>query len=142
MATSGIINGTLLRIYKGGTAIAYATNCTLSITRELRETLTKDSPGTGWRTVTVGQKSATMTTESLYSDAGDSSTNIQPGDLFTDLDNGTPLIMRFTTDVAGDTYYETTGYCTNIEMNAPVEENSTFSATFELSGALTKGTES
>lgn len=142
MATTGIINGTLLRIYKNGTAIAYATNCTLSISRELRETLSKDTPGSGWRTVSMGQKSGTMTTEALYSDSADSSTNVQAADLFTDLDNGTPLVLQFTTNVSGDTYYEATGYCTNLEMNGPVEENSTFSATFELSGAITKGTES
>lgn len=141
MATSGIINGTLLRIYYAGTAIAYATNCTLSITRELRETLSKDTPGNGWRTVSVGQKSGTLTTEALYSDSGDSSTNVQAADLFTLLDNGTPMVLVMTTDVAGDTNYQCTGYCTNLELNAPVEENSTFSATFEISGAITKGTE-
>lgn len=142
MPTSNIINGTLLRIYSGGVALAYATNCTLSVSRELRETLSKDSPGNGWRTFQLGRKQATMSTEMLYSDVGDSTTNVQPGDLVTRLDNGTPLVLRFTTDVTGDTYFEATGYCVSVELNAPVEENSTCSATFELSGALTKGTES
>lgn len=142
MATSGIINGTLLRIYKGGTAIAYATSCTLTIAREIREILTKDSPGSGWREVNVGQKTGTLTTEGLYSGPGDGTANHQPGDLFTDLDNGTPLILKFTTNVAGDEYFSASGYCTNLEMTGPVEDNSTYSATFEIHGAITKGTES
>lgn len=140
MATSGVINGTLLRIYRGGTAIAYATSCTLSISRDIRETLSKDSPGNGWRTISLGQKSATMSTEAFYTDAGDSTANVQPPDLFDDLDNGTPYLLRFSTEVSGDTYYETTGYLTQLEFTGPVEDNSTMSATWELTGALTKGT--
>lgn len=140
MATSGIVNGTLLRIYKGGTAIAYATSCTLSVTREIREVLTKDSPGNGWREVYVGRKSGTLSTEGLYSTAGDGTANHQPSDLFDDLDNGTPLVLKFSTEVSGDDYYQASGYCTSIEMTGPVEDNSSYSATFELHGAITRST--
>lgn len=138
MATSGIINGTLLRIYKDGTAIAYATSCTLSITRDIREALTKDSPGNGWREVYVGRKSGTLSTEGLYSGAGDGTANEQPADLFDDLDAGTPLVLKFSTEVSGDDYYQASGYCTSLEFTGPVEDNSTYSASFELHGAITK----
>lgn len=140
MATSGIINGTLLRIYKDGTAIAYATSCTLTINRDLREILTKDSPGNGWREVNVGRKTATLTTEGLYSGPGDGTANEQPGDLFDDLDNGTPLVLKFSTEVSGDEFYQASGYCTSLEMTGPVEDNSTYSATFEVHGQVTKST--
>jgi len=44
MAVNDIINGTDLRVYKDGTtAIGEATSATLSVTREMRNILTKDS---------------------------------------------------------------------------------------------------
>lgn len=142
--TSGIINGTDLRIYYGSpaTAIAYATSCTLDVTREIRETLSKDTPGAGWRTISVGRKQATLSTEGLVSDVGDSTANNQVYDIFTLLDNGTEVTLRFTTDNNGDTYLQANGYATAISINAPVEENSTFSVTFEITGAMSSGTES
>lgn len=139
MASDGIINGTALRFYKDGTAIGNATNCQVTVTREIREILTKDSPGNGWREGKPGRKQFTLTTEALYSE---DTANVKPGALFDALDNGTLMLFRFTTDVTGDTYYEGSAYCTNFDVSAAVEENVTFSCTFEGNGQLTKGTES
>lgn len=138
MASAGIINGTALRFYKDGTAIGNATSCQMSVTRELREILTKDSPGSGWREGKPGRKSATLTTEALYSE---DTANVKPGTLFDALDNGTLMLFRFTTDVTGDTYYEGSAYCTQYDISAAVEENVSFSCTFEIVSAVTKGTE-
>lgn len=140
MATTGIINGTNLRIYKGGTAIAYATNCTLEMTRETRQALTKDSPGSGWTENYVGQKSGTLTTEGLYSGPGDATANIQVSDLFADFDAGTLLILKFDTTESGDEYFQASGYVTNLSIGAPVEDNSTYNATFTISGGVTRAT--
>lgn len=142
MATSGIINGTLLRIYLDGTAIAYATECRLSFTREFREVLTKDSPGSGWAESYPGRKSGEMSTSVLYADTGDANTNVKPSALFDALDNGTPLILRYTTDVAGDTFYQVSGYCANWDNTSVVEDNVALDVSFRLHGAPTKGTES
>lgn len=139
MATTGFVNGTNLRIYKGGTKIGYATSCSLSFSMETRSTLTKDTQGSGWVENATGQKSFTLSTEFLFSY---DTPNIDPVDLFTDFDNRTPLVLRFTTDVQGDKYWEGTGYITSYEINAPVEDNITCSATFTGSGAVTSGTES
>ena len=41
MATTGIINGTLMRLYKDSTAIGYATSCQMNISAAMREILKK-----------------------------------------------------------------------------------------------------
>lgn len=138
MATTGIVNGTNLRIYKGGVKIGYATSCTLSLSMETRQTLTKDTPGNGWVEVASGQKSATLSTEFLFSY---DTANISPEDLWDDFDARTLLLLRFTTDAQGDKYWEGSGYITSLEISSPVEDNITCSATFTVSGAIAKGTE-
>ena len=136
--TTGIINGTLMRLYKDGTAIGAATTCNMTTARALRETIHKDNPGTGWREVEVGQKTATLSTEALYSL---DTANVTPGTLFDALDNGTLMLFKFTTDVSGDDYYQGSAYCTQFDINAVVEENTTYSCTFEITGAVTRATE-
>ena len=139
MATSGIVNGTDLRIYMGGVAIGHATTCSLDMTRETRETLTKDAPGGGWATAEVGRKSATLSTDGMFSY---DTTNKKFSDLFSAFDNGTLLLLRFTTDENGDTYWQGSGYITSLNLSAPVEDNTTYSATFTVNGAIVTGTES
>ena len=85
MATTGIINGTLMRLYKDSTAIGYATSCQMNVSSAMREILTKDSPAGGWREVKKGQLSGTLSTEALYAGPGDASTNYLFDDLFADL---------------------------------------------------------
>lgn len=139
MATTGIVNGTLLRIFKGGTKVGYSTNCSLEFTMETRSTLTKDTPGGGWTEASPAQKSATLTAEFLFSY---DTANISPEDLWDDFDNRALLLLRMTTDVAGDKYWEGSGYITSLSMSAPVEDNITCSTTFTATGAWSKGTES
>lgn len=136
MAT--IVNGTNLRFYLGGTAIGEATSCTMNLTREVRETLTKDNVGS-WTSIEVGRKSGTMEAEGLVSY---DTTNESVSDLFTAFDNGTYLVCRFTDDNNGNPYWEATVLCTSFSIAAPVEENSTYSATFTVRGAVSQGTES
>jgi len=51
-------------------------------------------------------------------------------------------LIRFTTDVNGDTYWEGSVHITSLEFGAPVEDNSTYSVSFTGVGALGTGTES
>jgi hypothetical protein len=138
MATTGIINGTLMRLYKDSTAIGYATSCQMNITATMREILTKDSASGGWREVKKGQLAGTLSTEALYAGPGDSSTNYLFDDLFTDLVSGTGLTIKFTTDVAGDNVFTMTALVTSLDLNAAVEENTSYSASFDVSGVIAK----
>ena len=43
-------------------------------------------------------------------------------------------------EVTGDCYWEASAYVTSLEVNAGMEDNVTYSATFELTGTITYGT--
>ena len=149
MATTGIVNGTNLRIYldtgAGLVAVAYATSCSIDMSRELRESVTKDSTGggqTGWRTVRSGQKSATISGEGLVAMDADTNTNHKPmTDLFAAFASGTALSWRVTTDITGDDFLSGSGIMTNLSMNMGAEEDSTYSYTVEVNGTVYQGTE-
>jgi len=141
MASTGVINGTNLRLYVGSTPIAYATSCTLSFSRELRETIHKDQPRL-WRgqKVNRGQKSGTLTVEALYNEDGTSNNYETPRTLFDALDDGTELSCTVETGVSGDNIYTFSAFCTEYEVTAAVEENATYSASFTITGAVTMST--
>jgi len=136
MAT--IVNGTDLRFYKGGVAIGEATSCSMDLSLEVRETLTKDNVGS-WIRNEAGRRSGTMQAEGLVSY---DTTNEDVTDLFTTFNNGDTVIIRFTTGDPGTPYWEASVICTGLSMSAAVEENSSYSATFTVTGAVTLGTES
>lgn len=133
--TAGVINGTNLRLYVGGNVVAYAVTCQLSMSRNLLETIHKDNPGSGWREVTMGQASATLTTDGLFNEDG---TNNAPADLFALFAAKTQVAWYFSNENAGDTRYYGNGYVTALDYSATVEENSTFSVTIEVDGQVQK----
>ena len=135
MAT--VINGTNLRFYWEGTVIGEATSCTLNLSRETRETLTKDNVSS-WTQYQPGRKSGTCDIEGLISY---DTTNTDVKDIFTAYDAGTSITMRFTTDVVGAPYWECDVLITSLTLSAAVEENSTYSASGTITGAVTQGTE-
>lgn len=135
MATVGIVNGHYLRFFDGGTAIAKATSCTISFATEMRESAHKDTAGDGggWREVSPGQKSGTGSTEGLYAEDTNSFAT-----LYDKMIAGTALDLTFTTGETGDDVYYATAYITSMELNAPNNENVTYSISFEFSGEVVR----
>ena len=134
MATAGIINGKLLRLYDGSDVIGKATECSISFSGELRDTSNKDSGG--WSEKLPGLKSASISTTALL--AYDATHGFE--ELWTKFAAGTAITAKFSTEVTGDYYHTGTFYITSMEVNAPNEENSTLSISLESSGAITSGT--
>jgi predicted secreted protein len=137
MATSGVINGTDLRIYVGGTPIGYATSCTLDLSAETRDTIHKDATGNGWAESAVGQLSGSVSFEGFVNE---DSSNVKPDALFTYFKDKTLVGCAFKTATSGDTRYDFSGYVTSLSQTGPVEENSTFSGSITISGAVTTTT--
>lgn len=129
--TAGVLNGTDLRIWVGGSAVAYATNCTFDATVETRNTIHKDAPGSGWQENTPGQKSFTLSTDVLMNEDG---TANDPYDLFTILSAGTRVTWYFSTETAGNRRMYGHAYVTSMNISAAVEENATFSVSFTGTG--------
>ena len=137
MASTGVINGTNLRLYAGGQVISKSTSCTMDLTANTLELIHKDNPGTGWSEYTIGQKSGTLSIEGFYAEDGSAQ---NPDDLFTWFNAETQIGFSFQTTTSGDAKYTGTIITTGLSFTAPVEDNSTFSATFQITGAVTKTT--
>src|SRR5688572_20325863 len=99
MATTNVINGTLLGVYVGGTLIAKSTNCTLNITHSVRNTTTKDSGG--WEESLGGLRGWTISGDFL--DAEDAAYRFD--DLFALIGSRASAVLKMSSEVSGDKYY-------------------------------------
>lgn len=131
MATAGIMNGTLIGVYSGSTLISHATEGSISLNLDTRDATTKDSSGT--RDLLEGVKSGTISVSALYAD--DATYGVD--ELMTAWSGRSTLTIKFSTEVTGDSYWSASAYVTSLEVNAGMEDNATYSATFELTGAIT-----
>lgn len=137
MATSGVINGTDFRLYVDGDPIGHATSCTISLSRETRETVDKDNVA-GYATSEGGQRSYSISFEGFLSEDTtlNSATVASVADLLT-LFAGESFTWRASTDVTGDREISGTAILTDLSLTGPVEENSTISGTMTGTGAPT-----
>ena len=146
---STVINGTDLMVFVEGVSIAYATNHTLSISVETTDTSakSKDNAAAAWATVKPKTMSWSMTSENLYSE------DATAGKTYTQLralmNAGTKVNLVFcvkdedtatSVPTAGWTPGASTmageAYITSLDLNAPDDDNSTFSVSFTGTGAL------
>lgn len=133
-----IINGTvyLLKIGADGSEVAIPdqTEGSISINMETRDITTKDS--SGYRELLEGVRSASISVSGLIDDDGAGGAG---ADLFAVLDGRTTTHIIFGLDAATDDYhYECDAFCTSLEISAGTEDNVTYSATFEVTGAITE----
>ena len=131
-----ILNGTVFLLSIGGTALPDQTEGSISISMETRDITTKDSAG--YRELLEGVRSGTISVSGLVDDNG---TGGAGGVLFADLDSRTAQTLVFGFDDATDDYnYSCSAFCTSLEVSAATEDNVTYSATFEITGAITETT--
>lgn len=149
-----VIKGGDLMLFVGGKSIAYATNHTLNISADTKETSSKDSGGK-WQTSEVGVLSWTCTSENLCGNDGEGIGYQELIDLMVAreavtgvfaLEGNSPNLADGKLDAVpkdGWTAKANTGYTgqmiiTSIDVNAPNGENATFTVNFTGVGALTK----
>ena len=137
MATTGIVNGSLLRLYVGDVAVAYSTSDTLDLTRAMREIAHKDNTS-AWVEVAPGQKSATFSTELLFADTGDASANVKFNTLFSSWDAGTAVVCTYTTDALDDSIYTFSAFIESLSLNSSNQENVTASASLRINGQVSR----
>jgi TP901-1 family phage major tail protein len=131
-----ILNGTVFLLSIGGTALPDQTEGSISISMETRDITTKDSAG--YRELLEGVRSGTISVSGLVDDDGAGGAG---GVLFADLDSRTAQTLVFGFDDATDDYnYSCSAFCTSLEVSAATEDNVTYSATFEITGAITETT--
>lgn len=141
MPTTGIMNGSLLRLYVDGVAVAYSTSDTLDLSRAMREMAHKDNTS-AWVEVAPGQKSATFSTELMFADIGDTTANTKFNTLFASWDAGTLVTCLYTSSVNGDSVFSFSAYIESLSLNAANQESVTASASLRVNGAITRYTKS
>ena len=134
MATSGIMNGTLFVVSVDTVNIANSTDASISMSMETRDTTNKGS--SGWRSILESTRSGSVSTSALIEQGSGGKFE----NLFALLNGRTSCTVKWATNITDDKYYSATAYLTSLEMTAPTEDNTTYSATFELSGVITEGT--
>ena len=131
------MNSTDVVIIVAGEIVGKMTSASLSVTMATRDISTKDSAG--WMEVLEGQKSWTLSGEGLvvYNNTGKAT----PDDIYTYLSNRTAVAIEFGSETTDEKYYTGSGYFTEFSTDAGVEDNATFSFSFQGTGTLTQGTQ-
>lgn len=129
-----IFNGTELGVYIDSTLIAAAQDVSLSLNMETIDITTKDS--SGFRELLAGVRSGSMSCSGLidYLDAS----NKDITDLWTAYETRASLTLKFSkaNETTGELSFGATGFLTSLEQSGGTEDTATYSATFELTGAI------
>jgi len=128
-----IIDGKAMRLRIDDVAVTKATNCSISITRETRSRSHKDVAA-GFTSNDYGTGSWEASGEAFYAE-GESYDS-----LLTAILSKNKVDVKKTIDVAATKKTTGTGVITSLEMNAPDEEDTTFSFSITGDGNLTRAT--
>ena len=141
MATTGLVNGTLIALYKDVagtlTKVANATSSDFELTRDTIDATNKD--GGQYKEFLVGLAGWTMNAEGIFEEDA-SATGVSAKDLLDDVVAGTAITVVMTSNVSGDLKVTGSAVITSFSWNAPVNDVATFSVSLQGSGALTIGT--
>jgi TP901-1 family phage major tail protein len=127
-----IFNGTVYIVTIGGANLPDQTEGSISLSMETRDITTKDS--TGFRELLESTRSGSISVSGLVDDTSSAVTI-----LMTNFAARSSFAIKFFPDTgAHDDVFEcSTAFVTSIETSAGTEDNVTYSATIELSGAIT-----
>lgn len=141
MATTGIVDGTIIGLYKDVsgtlTRIAALTSNDLDVNIDTLETSNKS--GAGWATFIAGKKGATFSFEGMFQENG-STSELSFEELYTDAVAGTAITLAFSSQVTGDIKYTASAILSNLKLSAPFNDTSKFTGSATITGAITKAT--
>lgn len=132
MATTGVIKGKDLMFYVGTTAVGHSTSCDLNISTNMIDITSKDS--NGWKEILPDIKEWGISCDALT--AWDAAYGIN--DILEAQLAGTKLIVKFTTDIAGDIVLSGDIYIDANNIQAPNGDKSSFSFSGQGTGQLAK----
>jgi TP901-1 family phage major tail protein len=126
-----IFNGTVYLVSIAGTALPDQTEGSISLSMETRDITTKDS--SGFRELLESTRSGSISVSGLVDDTTSAVTT-----LMTHFAARSSFAVKFGVEGTHDDVFEcSTAFVTSIETSAGTEDNVTYSATIELSGAIT-----
>ena len=118
------INGTEFLLYANSTLVAAQRECTINFNQNLYDTSSKDS--SGWTEHGNGTRDASIDFDALYSTTG-----LSADEVIAYITARTDIMAVVTTN--GDPFVMA-GDISNLSVNAPAEEATSFSGTFTASG--------
>lgn len=125
-----IFNGTRLGIYVGGVLIGGATGSSISMSHSLRDATSKDSGG--FSESLEGLREWSIDGEGFF--AQDATYGYD--ELFALYQSRGTVTLRFSSETSTELYHEGTAILTEISAEAPVEDSTTFSFSFQGTGAI------
>ena len=138
-----ILNGTELKVYSSGTTnlVAYAQNCTLSVSMSAREITNKESAG--WKEILEGAREFSIDVDGAYAWTDSSTVALTNGvdDLLQTniISSRTAVSFIFgDTDATSDVSYAGSGFITSISVTGGTEDTASYSLTIDGSGAITQ----
>ena len=134
MATTGVVNGTLIKLSLAGTNIAYLQSTDESLSTALRETTSKDSNGDA--EFLGGKRSAEWTAKFLHVEGGTKGWDY----CVTQWQAGNVLAGVMTSGVTGDRKYSANVLIKSMKRSAGMEANVEGDVTFQVTGAITAAT--
>jgi TP901-1 family phage major tail protein len=127
-----VFNGTNVALSVGGTVIGQATECSLTLNQETIDVTTKDSSGN--RELIGGMKSGSMSVSGLI-DVSAATTGALT--LVAQWETGGSVAVVFDHAATGGKTFTGSGIITSLEQSGGTEDAPTFSASIELTGAIT-----
>ena len=141
MATTGLVNGTLVALYKDVsgtlTKVANLTSTDFELSKDTIDATNKD--GGTYKEFLVGLSGWTMSAEGIFEEDGSVGSSISPKELLDDIIAGAPITVVMTSNVTGDLKLTGSAVITSFAWSAPVNDIATFSVSLQGSGSLTVG---
>jgi len=134
MASTDFVNATKFGVYLDGVLVSYSTNCSLEVSMDTREVTNKESAGNA--EFRESKKSWSGSGEFIFN----ADATFAYSDLFEAWEDRTMVTVRFSTEVNGDEYFQGSAYITGLPLNAPMEDNMSFTMSLQGTGKLTKAT--
>jgi len=125
-----VVDGGELRVYIGGTPIAFATSSTINLTSQVDELAPTSVSDASFTVVKPRRRSISISTNALYG----ASTNYDFKDLYDAWKAGTSVTIAFKTTTTGEWEVSGTAYVTGISASASVSQDASVRATFTISG--------
>ena len=127
-----IFNGTVYIVTLGGANLPDQTEGSISLSMETRDITTKDS--SGFRELLESTRSGSISVSGLVDDTSSAVTTLMPNFAAR---SSFAIKLGVDTGTHDDVFECSTAFVTSIETSAGTEDNVTYSATIELSGAIT-----
>lgn len=129
--------GNALLLIVGTATIVAQKSASMSLSRATIDVTSKDSDA-DYREILVSRKEGSMQIESHYDPAAATGTGAL--DMFTSYNAGTKVTVKFGETGAAGKYFTASAYITEFNLDGPMDDAASWTATITLDGEVTVGT--